>query len=183
MAEIVFRAPRQEDVAPLAANLRQADVDEAHACGIFDMHAAVADGMRDSLMAWTITVGDEVIAMMGACPLNGSLMDDVGIIWMLGTEGVRKHRRALMRVAPSYIAIMQRAFPTLLNIVFSENKTAVTWLGRMGFVLEPAEPLGPKGEMFHRFSMKAAPCAIPKPSSLPQPSSPSALPSTPAAGR
>jgi hypothetical protein len=177
----VFREPRPEDVAPLAANLRQADIDEAHAAGVYDMHAVIADGMRDSLLAWTITVDDDVIAMLGVCPLNGSLLDDVGIIWMLGTEGVRKHSRALMKAAPSYIAAMQRAFPTLLNIVFSENKTAVNWLGRMGFVLEPAEPLGPNGEMFHRFSMKAASCVTQNPSSLPPLSSVSVPPSSQAA--
>jgi ribosomal protein S18 acetylase RimI-like enzyme len=154
VADIVLRAPRAGDAEELAANLRAQDRAELVACGESDAVAAIKDGIEASVLCWTIDVGGRVAAVLGLTPLEG-LLGDIGVPWMLGTDLVRRHRGALVRLAPAYIARMLAAYPHLLNFVHAENSVAIRWLRSMGFELQPAIPYGPLGAPFHRFDLKA----------------------------
>lgn len=150
----ILRAPRAADIDFVAERMRAADVAECVACGQPDVRAALAAGLRTSVLSWTATVDNEPVAILGVSP-QGTLLGDIGVPWMLGTEGVSRHRRAFMQVSSGYIAQMLGAFSHLLNFVHAENAAAVRWLKRTGFSLDEPAPYGPHGEPFHRFEMHA----------------------------
>lgn len=151
MVEIVPTVP--EHVAELAANLRDPDRAELLASGHADAARAISLSASLSTHICTATVGGRVGAIFGVVPL--SMLTGLGCPWMLGTDLVVTHRRALMRDSPAYIRAMLRAYPHLVNLVHAENAFAVRWLRRAGFVLHPAEPHPKTGAPFHRFEMKA----------------------------
>ena len=146
-------APTAAHVAELAANLRQQDIDELRALGHEDLAAPIREGVTHSTWCHTALVDGRVAAIFGVAPM-GSLLDARGVPWMLGTDLVTANRRALARLAPGYISSMLRDYPHLMNIVHAKNTHATRWLRRAGFVLQPAEPRGPHGEMFHLFEMR-----------------------------
>ncbi len=154
MADLTFREPHATDVVQLAMNMRQADVDELTAAGYHDVHAVVAEGVTRSVWCRTALADGEVLCIFGVAPI-GSLLSEHGAPWLLGTPALLRHRAALMRHAPGYIAAMLKVYPSLVNVVHTENAKAVSWLKRMGFDLADAEPYGPNGALFHVFRMGA----------------------------
>ncbi|MBT9467217.1 MAG: hypothetical protein IV113_24630 [Hydrogenophaga sp.] len=101
----------------------------------------------------TILVNGEVAAIFGLVPL--SMTAGTGAPWLLGTDLVTEHRRALMREVPPYIAAMLRAYPHLKNLVHADNDFAVRWLRRAGFLLHDPKPHPVTGAPFHLFEMRA----------------------------
>lgn len=140
-------------VAELADNLRVADRAELAASGHADAHRAIEFSVSLSTHLATAVVGDRVGAIFGLVPL--SMVTGKGCPWMLGTDLVLTHRRALMRDSPAYLRAMLRAYPHLENLVHAENAFAVRWLKHMGFELHPVAPHPRTGAPFHRFEMKA----------------------------
>lgn len=151
---VELRAPTQSDIEDLAAGLRAQDRAELDACGHPDHLAAIASSVRASAWAFAVRVDGGLAAIMGVSR-HGTLMAPVGIPWMLGTDLVPQHRRTLATLAPEYIRRMLREFPVLTNIVHAKNTVSVHWLRRVGFTLHEAQPLGPHGEQFHVFEMRA----------------------------
>jgi hypothetical protein len=145
--------PTSAHVEELAANLRRADRAEIEAAGHRDATKAIADSLALSTHMGTLLFDGQVVAIFGLVPL--SLVAGVAAPWLLGTDLVVVHRRALMRLAPSYIAAMLRAYPHLLNLVHADNALAVRWLRRAGFTLHAPQPNPVTGAPFHRFEMKA----------------------------
>lgn len=151
MVEVV--QPTAAHVEELAANLRDADRWELMAAGHTDHRKAIADSLTLSTHAAAALIEGRVAAIFGLAPL--SLLTGVGAPWLLGTDLVTQHRRALMRLAPAYIGAMLRAYPHLVNLVHADNEFAVRWLRRAGFTFHPAHPHPATGALFHRFEMRA----------------------------
>lgn len=148
-----FVRPTVAHVDELVANLRAADRVELVASGHPDHRKAIVDSLALSTHMATILIEGRVAAIFGLVPL--SLVSGTAAPWLLGTDLMTQHRRALMRVAPSYIRAMLRAYPHLLNLVHAENELAVRWLRRAGFTFHEAQPHPTTGAPFHRFEMKA----------------------------
>lgn len=153
MADLELRAPTTDDCIELVLRMRAADVAEVQAAGHEDLYAAVCDSVKRSTVANAVLINDELLCIFGIAPLNGQLLTDYGVPWLLGTDALLKHRAVLMRVAPGYIAEMRRLHPFLVNCVHAENVKAVAWLKRMGFALADAKPYGPKQAPFRLFQM------------------------------
>lgn len=151
--QILFRAPTPADAFAVAADLRPADRAECAALSV-DPVDALLDGVQFSALAWTAVIDGAPAAVFGVRPA-GTLLDDTGTPWLLGTPAVVRYQRAFMRHSAEYIAEMLSAFPHLLNFVHAENTHAVAWLRRMKFQFQPAAPHGPLGALFHRFEMRA----------------------------
>ena len=152
MAEIVIRTPQASDVDELVTNLRQADVDELRAWGTTDIRGCVASALERSVVARTGTADGRVGCVFGVTPLT--LLGDVGVPWMLGTDLVVKHQRVLMRRCRPYIQDMLFLYPHLINFVHAGNSAAFRRLKCVGFSLQPAVPMAPFGELFHRFDLE-----------------------------
>ena len=86
-------------------------------------------------------------------PLGGNLLGDTGVPWALGTDAMHRHRRVLVRWAPSYIRTMLAIYPRLINMVHARNVEAVRWLRRAGFVVHPPVAHIGTGEPFSVFEM------------------------------
>lgn len=146
------RAPTPADLDYLALHLRQQDLAELKASGWEDPRQALEASVNHS--KWTLTAHvDKVPVAVFGCAEHGSLLAPVGVPWMLGTEGVRRHQRVLQRWARLYIAGMLEQYPRLLNAVHAENTVAIAWLRRLGFAFRPATPSPTTGAMFHLFEM------------------------------
>lgn len=154
MANIEIRPVRQGDVEELVAKMRQADVDELHAIGLTDFVGRVTESVGRSLIALTATADGEVGCIFGVVPA-GPTFGLGGIPWMLGTDLVTKHQRVLMRRCRPYIHDMLELYPHLFNHVHADNHAAIRWLKCVGFTLQPPQPYGPLGALFHRFDMRA----------------------------
>lgn len=133
--------------------MRAADRVEVWACGYDDLHKAVTQSLSMSTHSAALLVEGRLAMVLGVTPL--SLVTGSGSPWALGTDLVQAHRRALIRLVPAYIRTMLRAYPHLENHVHTENAVAVGWLRRAGFTLEAPAPYGPRGALFHRFTMDA----------------------------
>lgn len=148
---VEFRPPSPADVQHLAANMRQQDVDEVLAAGHTDLRAVIEDGIKRSPMCWAAFVDGELACIFGCAPL-GTLLNPVGVPWLLGTDVIQRHRRIFVRQSRPYIARMLASFTHLINAVHAENTVAVRWLRSVGFTLAPAAPIH-TGAMFHTFTM------------------------------
>lgn len=147
-------APRPGDCEHLAANLRAADVAEVEgATGSTDMLACIKASVDASLYCWSAVDQDEqLVAMVGIVPAD--LLSGLGVPWMLGTDLVERHQRALVRLSRSYIPSMRQALPKLVNYVDARNERAIRFLRHAGFYVGKDEPHGPFGLPFHPFIMK-----------------------------
>ena len=68
--------------------------------------------------------------MLGVVP--AALMGGQGTIWLLGTDDVFNHGRALLTLAPPVIADWLGTFTRLDNIIAVENHRAIRLLERWG---------------------------------------------------
>lgn len=148
---VEVRPTEPGDCIELATNLRQQDRAELDAAGHPDHLLTIQDSAARSDWARTATVDGQVACIFGIVPMGG-LLDARGVPWMLGTDLVPQHRRALARLAPSYIREMLQAYPHLLNTVHARNTLAVRWLARAGFTLHA--PHDHNGEPFQMFEMR-----------------------------
>lgn len=149
-----LRAPRAGDVEAVVAALRPADAAECAALvGAERAAGAIAASLERSALAWTAEADGQVLAVLGVTPLN--MLAGVGAPWLMATAGVERHRGALIRLAPSYIARMLAAFPHLRNVVDARNTRSIAWLRRIGFRIGAPVPVGVAGLPFHPFAMDA----------------------------
>jgi hypothetical protein len=114
----------------LAEHMRPADVVECAAFGRTPV-AALKNGLTSSLWALTAIVDDAPHAMMGV--VSRSMIEGIGVPWMLGTERVYDHPRDLVRFGPSIVAEMHATFGHLENVVSADNARALRFLTHVGF--------------------------------------------------
>lgn len=151
---VEIRAPAPGDLDDLLAHIRPADLAEGEAlAGPGAVPSLVAESMERSPLLWTMASPAGVVCIFGAAP--ATLMGDKGMPWMVGTHLVEVERRALMRLAPAYIARMLAAFPLLVNVVDARNRRSIAFLRRLGFIILPAMSAGVASMPFHPFVMEA----------------------------
>lgn len=142
-----------EDVALILPHLRAADVAEVEASfpgG--DAETAILFGIALSPVAITWWAGDTPVMIGGVAPHPED--PTTGVPWGLGTDAVRPNREFFIPAAAKVIKTMLRHFERLENHVDARNTAAVGWLSKAGFTIHPAEPYGPRGIPFHRFTME-----------------------------
>src|SRR5574343_422326 len=144
--EVETRPPTPADIDALVRDMRPQDVAECRAAGI-EPARAVRIGIEQSVWCLAARVNGETGCIFGIAQ-GGSVLVPFGVPWLLGTPLVPRHRRALARLAPAYIARMLQTHPHLRNHVHDRNTVAVSWLRRMGFALGPVHPHPVTGEPF-----------------------------------
>ena len=151
MVNIDVRKPQWGDSLELVVKMRQADLEELAALGYTSgLDHLIDTSVNASAPAYTITADGDVACIMGVVPLV-----DGAAIWMLGTDLVTVHQRALMRLCRPYIQAFLSEYKHLYNYVHADNTRAVRWLKSVGFTLQSPEPYGPLGSPFHRFDMRS----------------------------
>lgn len=150
MAKFQFVKPTEEHLVYLAANMRRADIAEIKASHGHSPLTALQRGLRRStLTAVGVEQDGTPVIIFG---LNKRVaVSGVGIPWLLGTDRVRHHAREFLEVGRQCMEEMLDETPYLVNYVHDKNRLSVRWLRKLGFTLDPAQPAGLNGELFHRF--------------------------------
>lgn len=118
----------------LAENMRETDVVECLAVRRGPVEA-LYNALGSSLWALTAIVDGEPHAMLGVA--SRSMIEGVGVPWMLGTERVYDHARDMVRYAPVILGEMHASFGTLENHVSTDNARAIRFLRHVGFEIYP----------------------------------------------
>lgn len=152
MARVTIATATPDDIDELIANLRPADREEAEAYGLPDWQNALRAGAAQSILLWAARDDDGLVAVFGVTSID----ERRGSPWMMATPAFDRHHRDLVREVPPYLERMLAVFPNLSNFVFAGNETSIRWLKRIGFHVEPAEPCGALGKLFHPFHLEAS---------------------------
>lgn len=137
----------------IAANLRQQDRQEITAL-FGDNIPSVLDltwkRTPNPQVAW---IAGEPVCMFGVCKVD--TLSGKGNPWMVGTPKVEDHPVVFLRKSRELRDEMLDSYRELTNFVDARNTYSLSWLKWLGFAIEPALPLGRRGEMFHRFWMRS----------------------------
>jgi hypothetical protein len=150
LSKLIVRGVRAGDVEAIAANLRNADIEEIHgSSGHRDCLAVMRQGAELSTLLWTIEVDGEPAGLFGVSPAG-----DIGVPWMLGTPALERAPKQLTKLGRAYVHLMSDKYATLLNYVDARSLKSVYWLACLGFTVQKeTEPYGVFGLPFHRFGM------------------------------
>lgn len=136
-------------IAPIAADMREADRREVWASHRHEPEQALAASLELSDLAWTCLV-DDVPAFMWGAARQGSLITLTGSPWLLATPRMDMVRRDFLRRSRFYVERMQARFPRLENHVHAANRLSLRWLKWCGFSVADA-PTMLNNEPFYLF--------------------------------
>lgn len=146
-----YREASQADIEALVPRLRKTDVAECEALfGEGSTLVTTLHGLNPKGVAFVAVHEGETIAVFGVCPGDE---DGVGTPWLVGTEALDRLARELIVEARSVLAIWQRFYPILRNVVDTRNSKSIRWLKRLGFTVRDPKPLGMAGGLFHEFDL------------------------------
>jgi len=145
---LTLRTPTLADVAYLSDHLRQADIDELAVTGYTNPAEAVEMAYQRTLPELqTVVEWDGQLLIMTGCAAD-SLLSNVGIPWMLGTEAMMQHMKAITIGAHQAIAVFLQHWPILRNVVDARNTRTMRWITSLGFELTPAPAYVPGYPLF-----------------------------------
>lgn len=148
---VKFTKVEPGDVEFVAAHAREADRVEVFESSKRDVLKALTSSVARSQRTATIRVNDVPVAVFGVGRL--SLVSDVGVPWMLGTEGLRANAKLLLPEAKPMVVRMMKGHSVLRNMVHDDNKASIRWLRSMGFRFSEPMKLGWRGAMFRVFEL------------------------------
>ena len=148
--ELVQAAPSH--IVYVASNIAQEDRAETLVMGFSTPLEALRRSAQASRDTRAGIVAGHPLVIVGVA--QETLTSDVGHPWMLGTREVPSHARAVMEGSREVITQYLQWYRLLYNIVDARHTRAVRWLRWLGFTIEPAQPLGPKRALFHKFWME-----------------------------
>ena len=142
-----------EHARALAPILRAADVAElAELCR--EPLESLEQSVAGSSEAFAVFVDGEIVGIFGVYPR--SVISDEAFPWLLGSETMATHARAIMVFSRNWVEEKRKQFRYLHNYVSPHNVAAIRWLRWLGFtVSDRLTPLGPKGAMMLHFEMRA----------------------------
>lgn len=149
---IVFRPPRPQDIAHVAANMRAIDALECRVLGEHSPIEALKDGVDGSDWSVAVEVDGAPVCIFGVA--SEGFLSFAAAPWLLGVEGIERHARYLLAYTPHYIARMREQYDHLSNTVHASNRHAIRYLKWCGF--EFGAPFERHGEPLVGFSWTRA---------------------------
>ena len=142
-------------VDAIAANARQADVEELWAQARATPAEAMRRGMKLTASARTGLVDDVPVCMFGVTPY--SILRGQGVPWMVGSNALDRLsvQKALLVQSRIAIAEMWDSYTLLFNTVDDRNAAAKRWLAWLGFTLLEPITCGPDRIAFRPFYWSA----------------------------
>ena len=132
----------------ISTNLRACDLDEIEVMGAVAPDAALRASVELSSHAYAVLdASGEPVAMFGAAPHP---LPGVGIVWMLGTDGITREGRSIARATRRYFDELNAAYSILWNYIDARNTASLRWLRWGGFRLLGETRFGP--HLFHIFA-------------------------------
>lgn len=134
------------DVWYLSAYLRPEDVAECEAQGKTPLDA-LAEGLERSDVCYTLLdPAGMPVAMLG--------VGAGGYIWLLGTDGIRKHQTTFLRHCKGFLRTLydETGYDLLFNYTYIENELHHKWLKWLGFSFLRVVSLPPSNKLFYEFA-------------------------------
>lgn len=141
-----------EMVVSIADNMRQADVEEVWASNHHKPLQSLVRSWELSDFATVATFNGTPLVMLGL--VKRDMLTGSGVVWMLGSDEVMKHKKDLLRQTKPLIDEMLTICPRLCNMVHNKNRSSIIWLKWLGFTINEPIPHGPDGELFHPFYLE-----------------------------
>lgn len=142
----------RESLEFIAENLRPADRAEmvATATDEMDPFWRLVESWDASVASWLILDNSNLpIGIFGVAP---HLVPNVGIAWLMGTEGMEREALSVARQTPGYVAQLQEFFPILWARVDARNELSMRWLEWADFQITDADAhFGPEERLFLQF--------------------------------
>ena len=123
------RQSRLHDICELAPNLRYEDKREVNTLGKTSEQALLSGYLFGKVCRSIIDNHGQVVGMYGVCPVD----ETTGIVWMLGSKGLHKIKRAFLRESRTEVNGMNSLFPHIWNIIDSRNELHIKWIRWCGF--------------------------------------------------
>ena len=150
MSVVEFGPPTQEAIQFIADNMREEDVIEVWAYGRHTPIEALELSIKKSKKVVIVYADGIPLTALGLCIRD--FLSGVGVPWLLSAKQALKYKRQFLKLSPPIIEEMLEICPKLINHVHADNKLSIRWLKWLGFTIEDPEPIGPEGELFHRFT-------------------------------
>lgn len=135
----------------VASHMRQSDIDEVKASTTLTPREALYESISISTHAYAV-VSDTLgcVALFGAAPHP---LPGVGVVWMLGTEGIQQERMGIAKATRRYFDELNEAYWLLWNYIDGRNAVSMRWLRWGGFKLLEEHPAhGIEGRPFFTFA-------------------------------
>jgi hypothetical protein len=140
------------DIAPIAANIREADRQEMYDYLLLSPTEALEKSYAISTLCWTGLIDGVPVCMFGAS--RASYLSDTGLVWMIGTKALDDHAMTFLRRCKHMVEVMRTVFPRLENYVAEYNEKSIAWLKWLGFKFdEEPQKMGLFKKNFYRFYM------------------------------
>jgi hypothetical protein len=117
--------PTIADIHYVADNLRPADLREAKAFTTVTPKTAVSASALASRELWAIKDGETTVAIFG--------VSASGQVWMVGTEGLRPHKKQFLRSSKPVVNELVKKYGKLWNYVDERNEEHIKWINWCGF--------------------------------------------------
>lgn len=139
-----------DDVCYVSDNMRPEDIEECEAGGLNHFDALRLSFERSDVAYTLITPDDVPCAILGVSP---SPLQGMGIIWMLGTDGIRKHKITFLRNSLPGLQRLydETGYEALYNYTYAKNKLHHAWLRWLGFKFIREVPMPPYDQPFYEF--------------------------------
>ena len=139
----------EEDVRWMAPRLRQAHKDEVMASGGRTAEEALKESFEASEPCFAaINSQAEPVALFGTCPLT----DNVGAIWLLGTNSIDDEPISFLRWSKKFLPFVLEPYDLVCNFVDARNTVHIKWLRWLGFSFLRRVNRGPYQLPFYEFA-------------------------------
>lgn len=127
---IEFKHSTVEHCYELAPNMRETDAKEVLASNGLDPLSALIASIQNSRKPETIYANGKMVGMRGVGHAG-----TVGYPWLLGTPEMVSFAKSLHATAKPWVDNYLLEYPLLYNYVSEDNRAAILWLKRLGFVM------------------------------------------------
>ena len=148
---VIVREARVADAVALAPRLREADRRECLAHTGIVPEFILPHSVASPGLTWAFEHEGECIGLFGLDVVDRH--PDFGIVWMMTSDEVFKHKRQLLRESPVWLDKLHRIYPLLGNHVDARNTVHIRWLKWLGFsMLRVIPEFGPERRPFIEFA-------------------------------
>lgn len=133
MATITYRLPTDKDIMDLAANMRQADIDELQVvCGLSPDQAVIESvKASDPELLRAYLADDQLVCIAGCSPTD----EHHARPWLLATDLLDGYYYRLQRESLGLLDLMRAKYAYLSNVVDARNTMTIEWLKSLGFTV------------------------------------------------
>lgn len=149
MVQYTIVPAKMQHAKMLIPLLRSVDKEESWASARLSPEQAVMESMANSVNPIAAFIDERIMCIYGVAKAE----NNCGIPWMLSTEELPKHARAILQTSRNWLEEQKSIYQCLYNFVDARNHAAIRWLGWLGFDIHPATPYGPDNMPFHFFKM------------------------------